>query len=66
MNSFLKNIYNSIKKDEDDESFIVIFEDMIDKYEEIDKINPLQDSNRDTILQNIWNKRAIRYPVDVF
>jgi len=39
---------------------------MIDKYEEIDKINPLQDSNRDTILQNIWNKRAIRYPVDVF
>jgi hypothetical protein len=29
---------------------MVIFEDMIDKYQEIDKINPLQDKGRDTIL----------------
>jgi hypothetical protein len=50
INSFLHNIYNSIKKEEDDESFIVIFEDMMDKYQEIDKINPLQDKDRDTIL----------------
>jgi len=49
INSFLHNIYNSIKKEEDDESFIVIFEDMMDKYQEIDKINPLQDKDRDTI-----------------
>jgi len=29
---------------------MVIFEDMIDKYQEIDKINPLQDQDRETIL----------------
>ena len=36
------------------------------KQSEIQKINPLQDKDRDIILKDIWAKDPIKYPGDKF
>ena len=36
------------------------------KQQEIYKINPLQDKDRDIILKDIWAKDPIKYPGDKF